>query len=165
MSCTVTVNDPWPILDAASVAEQSTVVVRMANVEPDAGTQTTDAVTSPSVSSFAVTVKVTTAPSREVASAVMSAGTVTTGGVPSEASATAIVPIWTNAIAATLTMPTHATTREASDATRGRYEPRRKIPACPLLPCPALGRTRPHARPDSASLAPDRLPRRVIGET
>ena len=36
---TVTVNDPVPVLPAASVAVQFTVVVPMAKVEPDAGVQ------------------------------------------------------------------------------------------------------------------------------
>ena len=135
MSCTVTVNDPWPILDAASVAEQLTVVVRMANVEPDAGTQTTDAVTSPSVSSFAVTVKVTTAPSRVVASAVMFAGTVTTGGVPSAASATPIAPIWTITIAATVTMPTRAT-RAGVETRRAAERTEEEVPCLPTVGAP-----------------------------
>ena len=150
MSCTVTVNDPLPTLDAASVAEQLTVVVLMANVVPDAGAQTTDAVTSPSVSSFAVTAKVTTAPSGAVASTIMFAGTVTTGGVPSEASATAITPIWTIAIAAMVTMPTRPNARSLRrDARPERTE--EESPCVPTGTAPLRGRDRPDVRPDCGS--------------
>src|SRR5687767_15579339 len=60
----------------AFVAVQFTVVVPSANVEPDGGVQTI-------VASFvAVAVNVTTAPSGDVASAVMFAGTVISGAAP-----------------------------------------------------------------------------------
>jgi hypothetical protein len=130
VSRTVTVNDLWPTLVAASVAEQLTAVVVMANVEPDAGTQTTDAVTSPSVLSFAVTVKVTTAPEGPVASTVMLAGTFTIGGVVSEASAPAIAPLWNITIAATVVMPTRPNARTLRRAAR----PERTEEGFPCLP-------------------------------
>ena len=40
VSLTVTVNEHVPVFDAASVAVHVTVVVPIANVEPDAGTHT-----------------------------------------------------------------------------------------------------------------------------
>ena len=119
VSCTVTVNDPWPNWMQHPSPSNSTVVVRMANVEPDAGTQTTDAVTSPSVSSFAVTVKVTTAPS----------GVGRLGGhvtrEPSRPAACrrkrprpAIAPIWTITIATTVTMPIRTSRTGVENDTR-----------------------------------------------
>ena len=69
------------MLPAVSVAEQVTVVGPSAKVLPDAGVQT--GVIEPSTVSVAVAVNVTTAPLGPVASAVMSAGTVTTGSVVS----------------------------------------------------------------------------------
>ena len=77
------------MLPAASVAEQLTVVVVIANVEPEAGVHVTG--TGPSTLSVAVTVKVTTAPDGLVASAVMLEGTVITGGVVSEGGGLEIV--------------------------------------------------------------------------
>jgi hypothetical protein len=68
-----------PVLPDLSVAEHDTTVEPTGNVEPEAGVQVTD--TEPSTESSAETVKVTTAPLGPVASTVMSAGTVTTGGV------------------------------------------------------------------------------------
>jgi hypothetical protein len=56
-----------------------TVVAPSGNVEPDAGAQTTGR--APDTASWAVTTKLTTAPTAEVASTVMPAGTVRTGGV------------------------------------------------------------------------------------
>lgn len=56
---TVTVNEQLPVLPAASVAEQVTVVVPTGKAEPDAGVQT--GVIAPSHPSFAVAVKLTTA--------------------------------------------------------------------------------------------------------
>ena len=82
VNTTVTVNDAVPVLPAASVAEQLTVVVPSGNVEPEAGVQT--AATEPSMLSVAVTVNDTVLPDAEVASVVMADGTVRTGGVVSE---------------------------------------------------------------------------------
>ena len=70
---------PW-----SSVAEQLTVVVPSAKVEPEAGTHVTAGLAG-EVSSVAVALKETTAPAALVASAVMLPGTVTTGGVLSHA--------------------------------------------------------------------------------
>ncbi len=81
MSRTVTVKVADPVLPAVSVAEQVTVVVPSGKVLPDAGIQT--GVIEPSTVSVAVAVNVTTAPAELVASAVISAGTVTTGSVVS----------------------------------------------------------------------------------
>jgi hypothetical protein len=83
VSLTVTVNDAVPVLPAASVAEQLTVVVVIGNVEPEAGVQT--AVTEPSTLSVADTVNVTVLPAELVASTVMADGTVRTGAVVSGA--------------------------------------------------------------------------------
>jgi hypothetical protein len=81
VSLTVTVNDAVPVLPAASVAEQLTVVVVIGKVEPEAGVHVAGTV--PSTLSVAVTVKVTILPADEVASAVIGDGTVRTGGVVS----------------------------------------------------------------------------------
>ena len=71
---TVTVNDAVDSKPALFVAVQFTVVVVIANVEPDAGTQPTGSV--PSAKSVAVGfVYVTTAPEAPVASVVISDGT------------------------------------------------------------------------------------------
>jgi hypothetical protein len=77
VSPTVTVKVLLPVLPAASVAEQVTVVVPIAKVEPDAGKQV--GVDTPLVVSVADAVKLITAPAELVASAVMLAGTMTTG--------------------------------------------------------------------------------------
>ncbi len=61
VSSTVTMNDPVPVLPAASVAEQLTVVVPRANT-PAGGVQVTS--TLPSTRSVAVAVKLTVAPGR-----------------------------------------------------------------------------------------------------
>ncbi len=79
VSTTVTWKLAVPVLPCESVAEQLTVVVPKANVDPEAGAQV--GVREPSILSFAETVKLTTAPDGPVASAVISAGTVTTGKV------------------------------------------------------------------------------------
>jgi hypothetical protein len=65
-------------LPAASTAEQLTVVVPRAKVEPDAGEQVTTGFVG--FASLAVAVKVTIAPVALVASAVMSAGRLSVGG-------------------------------------------------------------------------------------
>ena len=83
VSLTVTVKDADPVLPAASVAEQFTVLVVIGNVEPEAGVHVTG--TGPSTLSVAVTVNVTTLPDAEVASEVMLEGTVRTGGIVSAA--------------------------------------------------------------------------------
>ena len=81
VSCTVTVKLSVPVLPASSVAEQMTVVVPSAKVEPEAGSQVV--VTEPSTASLAEAVKVAVAPAAEVASLVMLPGTVTAGAVVS----------------------------------------------------------------------------------
>ena len=70
-----------PVLPAASVALQVTVVAPRGKVLPEAGLQV--GVRAPSTSSVALALKVTMAPVGPVASTVMSAGTVTTGSVVS----------------------------------------------------------------------------------
>ena len=89
VSLTVMVKDPVPVLLAASVAEQFTVVVAIGNVEPEAGVHVTG--TGPSTLSVAVAVYVTAAPDGPVASAVIGEGSVNTGGVVSEGGADVIV--------------------------------------------------------------------------
>ena len=81
MSTTVTVNEPDAVLPAASVAEQSTVVVPRAKVEPDGGTQVTAG--EAGSASAAVAANVTTAPAGPIASAVIGLGRPRTGGVVS----------------------------------------------------------------------------------
>lgn len=81
VSRTVTVKDALPVLPAASVAEQFTVVVPNGNVLPEGGTQV--GVIAPSTMSEALAEKLTTAPDEPVASTVIFEGTVTVGGVVS----------------------------------------------------------------------------------
>jgi hypothetical protein len=71
--------EPEPVLPALSVTEQVTVVEPKAKVEPDAGEQF--GASGPSTLSTAEAVKLAIAPAGPVASRVISAGTVTTGGV------------------------------------------------------------------------------------
>jgi hypothetical protein len=78
-STTVTVKEPEAVLPALSLAEQVTLVEPNTKAEPDEGVQA--GVKEPSTASIAETVNVTTAPLGPVASTVMSAGTVRTGGV------------------------------------------------------------------------------------
>ncbi len=79
LSFTVTLNDAPPGMPPVSTALQVTVVVPRANVAPEAGAQV--GVIAPSWASLAVAAKRTFAPVGPIASTVMSAGTVTTGGV------------------------------------------------------------------------------------
>src|SRR3989441_8790656 len=81
VSRTVTANEDEPVFPWASVAVQSTGVVPSGNMDPDDGLQV--AVTGPSTMSVAPTENGTVAPPGPVASAVMSAGTVSDGGVVS----------------------------------------------------------------------------------
>src|SRR5918993_5935581 len=81
VSCTLTVNEPVASFPAASVAEQLTVVVPNANIEPQVRSHVTS--TSPSTASVAVAVYVISAPLASVASWVMSAGKFNSGGVVS----------------------------------------------------------------------------------
>src|SRR5512141_1718174 len=81
VSTTDTRNVPDASLPWLSVAEHVTVVVPSANVEPDDGVH--EGVIDPSTMSFAVALKVATAPAALVASRVMSSGAVTTGAVVS----------------------------------------------------------------------------------
>ena len=81
VSRTVTVNVRVPVLPAASVAVQVTVVVPSGNVAPEAGAHA--AATAPLTRSVAVTVNGTTAPADEVASRTIGAGTEIDGAVVS----------------------------------------------------------------------------------
>jgi hypothetical protein len=81
VSWTVIVNEAEPVFPATSVAEQVTVVVPSAKVEPDVGEQVGES--EPLTASVADAVKVTTEPDALVAWAVMLPGTVTAGGVVS----------------------------------------------------------------------------------
>jgi hypothetical protein len=80
VSVTVTVKLAFAALPCVSVAVQATVVKPRGKVLPDAGAQETVAASSGSI---ALTAYVTTAPVGPVASAVMLAGVVITGGVVS----------------------------------------------------------------------------------
>ena len=79
-SCTSMVKVPVPVLPAASVAEQLTVVVPMAKVPPAVGVQVTTGLAG--LASVAVGVKGTVAPAGLVALTV-TLPTVITGGVVS----------------------------------------------------------------------------------
>ena len=79
LSATFTLKEAEPVLPALSVAEQDTTVEPTAKVEPEAGLQV--GTTAPSTASNAETLNVTAAPPGPAAPMVMSAGTVTTGGV------------------------------------------------------------------------------------
>src|SRR3990172_11886463 len=81
VSPTVTTNDADPVFPWASVAVQFTDVVPSAKVLPEAGAHT--GAIAPSTRSAAEAAKLTTAPDGPLASAVMGAGTVTTGAVVS----------------------------------------------------------------------------------
>src|SRR2546422_10637648 len=81
VSRTVTANEDEPVFPWASVAVQSTRVVPSGNMDPDDGLQV--AVTGPSTMSVAPTENGTVAPPGPVASAIISAGTVSAGGVVS----------------------------------------------------------------------------------
>jgi hypothetical protein len=79
VSAMVTVNDLLALLLCESVALHVTVVTPTANVEPEAGVQLE--VETASSGSLALNVYVTALPLRPVASAVIFAGTVISGGV------------------------------------------------------------------------------------
>ena len=82
LSVTVISTVAVPTLPALSVAVHVTVVVPMANVEPEAGTQDTEG--EAGFASLAdSSVKVITAPAADVASAVWAAGGLTVGAVRS----------------------------------------------------------------------------------
>lgn len=81
VSCTVTLKLPVAVLPRVSDAEQLTAVVPIAKVLPEAGEQVTE--TGPSTASFAVGEKVTIAPEDPVASTIILAGRLNTGGVVS----------------------------------------------------------------------------------
>src|SRR2546425_6423256 len=81
VSRTVTANEDEPVFPWASLAVQSTRVVPSVNMNPEDGLQV--AVTGPSTMSVAPTENGTVAPPEPVASAMMSAGTSSDGGVVS----------------------------------------------------------------------------------
>lgn len=81
VSCTITLKLPLTALPLESDAEHATEVVAIANVLPEGGIHVT--VNEPSTISFAVAVKLTTAPAALVASTVMSAGSNRVGAVVS----------------------------------------------------------------------------------
>ena len=66
VSTTLMVNEPWPVLPEASVAEQLTVVAPRGNVSPESWSHVV--ARSPSTRSVAFVVKETAAPSGPVAS-------------------------------------------------------------------------------------------------
>jgi hypothetical protein len=78
---TVTVKELLPLLPEPSVAVQTSVVVPTGKLLPDGGEQ--DGVRFPLTVSVALALNVTTAPPGPVASTLIAAGTVTTGGVVS----------------------------------------------------------------------------------
>jgi hypothetical protein len=81
VSCTLILKDADAVFPCVSIAEQLTIVVPIENVEPEDGEQV--GVIEPSTLSVAVAVYVAIAPDGPVASIVILAGTVTTGGIVS----------------------------------------------------------------------------------
>src|SRR2546425_3116957 len=81
VSRTATSNEPVALLPCASVAVHRTATVPRGNVDPEAGVHDTG--TGPSTMSVAEGAKATAAPDGPVASAIVSAGSVNTGGVVS----------------------------------------------------------------------------------
>src|SRR3989442_2748793 len=81
VSRTVTANEDEPVFPWASLAVQSTRVVPSVNLNPEDVLKV--AVTGPSTMSVAPTEKGTVAPHGRVSSAIISAGTVSAGGVVS----------------------------------------------------------------------------------
>src|SRR5437868_2609461 len=79
VSRTVTVNDAEAVALRLSVALQPTVVVPSGKTAPEPGVHVTGRL--PSCASVALAANVTAAPAGPVASTVIGAGTVTTGGV------------------------------------------------------------------------------------
>src|SRR2546427_7990631 len=79
VSWTVTWNEPVAVLPWASVAVHRTAMVPRGNVDPEAGLQ--DTATDPSTRSVAEGAKEAEAPDGPVASAIISAGSVSAGGV------------------------------------------------------------------------------------
>src|SRR3954447_3436339 len=90
VSRTFTVNDPCAMLPCESVAVHCTVVKAIGKTEPDAWSHVTG--TGPSKSSTADAEYVTAAPLALVASAVMLAGSESTGGVLSNVTFTSNEP-------------------------------------------------------------------------
>src|SRR4051794_11628524 len=90
VSRTFTVNDPVPMLPCESDALHCTVVTAIGYTEPDAWSHVTGTV--PSTSSTANAEYVTVAPLALVASAVMLAGSESTGGVRSRLTFTSNEP-------------------------------------------------------------------------
>jgi hypothetical protein len=88
VSRTVMVKPPEAVLPARSVDEQATVLVPMANTDPDGGVHVTGR--APSTTSVAVALKLTATPALLAASRVRSAGRVRTGA---EESLTAMVKV------------------------------------------------------------------------
>lgn len=81
VSRTVTVNEPLPVLPAASVELQFTVVAPGANVEPEAGAHANAGL--PLTASLALAANVTTWPAALVASTTMGEGSDSAGAVVS----------------------------------------------------------------------------------
>ena len=92
VSLTVILNEAVPVLPAASVAVQFTVILPKAKVEPEARSHA--GVIEPSMASKAEAVKLTEAPLAPVASTIISDGTVTTGAVVSFVAVLVPVPVF-----------------------------------------------------------------------
>ena len=114
-SVTVTLKLPLAVLPRVSLAVQATLVDPIANVLPDAGAHVTGL--APSTRSRAVAVKLTTAPLGDVAVAVMSAGSVSAGGVVStivnEKSAVPVQPFSVRASTVKVDVPSAPACRRA----------------------------------------------------
>src|SRR5262245_11960308 len=104
VSTTLTMNEALPVLPAASVDVQVTVVWPSGNVLPEGGAHVV--ATAPSTRSVALAAKLTAAPDGPVASSVMFAGTDTAGGVVSTTvtpkAAEALLPCASEAVQVTV---------------------------------------------------------------
>jgi hypothetical protein len=116
LSVTVTVKLAVPEFPAASIAEQLTVVVPIAKVVPDAGTQF--GVNDPETLSDALAEKLTLVPEAESASTLMFDGTVTVGFVVSwtvivnEMAVSVVLPLASWAVQLTMVFPSGKTLPE-----------------------------------------------------
>jgi hypothetical protein len=119
----VTLKPALPTLPEASLAVQVTAVVPTGNVESDGGVQVTAGDAGPTVS-VADAVNVATAPAELVASRVMFAGTVTTGGVVSRTvtvnDLAPVFPFPSEAVQFTVVAPTGKTEPEFFEQLTGR---------------------------------------------
>jgi hypothetical protein len=143
VSFTMTVNDAEPVSPPESVAVHVTVFVPIANVLPDIGEQVTVAIGAP-CQSLALAVKVTVAPAIDVASTVMFAGTVTTGG-PQPGIAASDGQVSDEPLHVSAASQTFALGRQTRPATTAVHAPSLLPPAATEQAWQSLGLPPPHA--------------------